>query len=214
MEKHLKGIRIFLLVFFMAGAVGLSLRPTRELFTTLVPYSLLTSYVILIIFHRADKSIPTLLFLLFIALAGFFLEVAGVYTGHIFGEYEYGNVLGLKVLGVPLLIGTNWLMLTYASHLIIRGIKIGLLLKLAFGALLMTTYDWLMEPAAIELGMWSWAGDSIPMQNYLAWFVLSFLFLGLLQLVKARYENPIARDIFVIQAGFFAAYQILANLFT
>lgn len=212
MEKQLKGIRIFLLIFFLTGALGLSLDTSRPYFIALVPYSLLLSYIILFFFHRKDYRPATLAVLVFIALAGFFIEVAGVYTGHVFGEYEYGSTLGFKVLGVPLLIGSNWLMLSYASHLFIRRWKIPILLQISLGALIMTAYDWLMEPAAIDLGMWSWAGEAIPLQNYLAWFVLSFTFLGLLRIAKVKYDNPIARDIFVIQAGFFALYQILSKL--
>src|SRR5689334_23098853 len=35
-------------------------------------------------------------------------EVIGVATGAIFGAYSYGEVLGFKLLEVPLIIGLNW----------------------------------------------------------------------------------------------------------
>lgn len=210
--KHIKGIRIFLLVFFLSGALGLALDITRPYFLQMIPLSLLLSYVFLVIFHRGDQRISTLLALASIGVAGFLLEVAGVMTGHIFGAYVYGEVLGPALAGVPLLIGTNWMMLAYATHLIIKDFRAPGWLGVPIGALIMTAYDWLMEPAAVDLGMWAWAGGIIPLQNYLAWFVLSALFLTLLKMVKSRYENALARDIFLIQAAFFASYQIFSLL--
>jgi hypothetical protein len=34
-------------------------------------------------------------------------------------------------------------------------------------------FDWIMEPVAIRLDYWTWAGGDIPMQNYFAWFVIA-----------------------------------------
>ena len=45
---------------------------------------------------------------------GMGVEIVGVKTGVLFGEYFYGNNLGLKILGVPILIGINWAVLTFA----------------------------------------------------------------------------------------------------
>ena len=40
----------------------------------------------------------------------------------------------------------------------------------------MTAFDILMEPAAMALNYWNWENGVVPFQNYLAWFVLSFIF--------------------------------------
>ena len=45
-------------------------------------------------------------------LTGMITEILGVQWGWIFGNYQYGDALGYKVLGVPLLIGVNWALLT------------------------------------------------------------------------------------------------------
>ena len=50
--------------------------------------------------------------LLLIFLVGMLSEFIGVNYGLIFGEYTYGNNLGFKLFGVPLLIGLNWVILT------------------------------------------------------------------------------------------------------
>ena len=43
-------------------------------------------------------------------------------------------------------------------------------------ALLMVCFDLLMEPAAVKLNYWTWMNGDIPLQNYLVWFGLSFVF--------------------------------------
>ena len=39
-------------------------------------------------------------------------EILVVSYGIIFGNYKYGEILGYKVLGVPLIIGINWCILS------------------------------------------------------------------------------------------------------
>ena len=43
------------------------------------------------------------------------LNITGANTGLIFGNYTYGNILGMKVLGVPLIIGLNWFIVMYCA---------------------------------------------------------------------------------------------------
>ena len=43
----------------------------------------------------------------------------------------------------------------------------------------MVCFDLFMEPAAGILDYWTWVGNRIPLQNYLAWFGLSFVFAGI-----------------------------------
>ena len=42
-------------------------------------------------------------------------EILGVNYGLIFGDYIYLDNLGYKVFGVPVIIGVNWIILTYIS---------------------------------------------------------------------------------------------------
>jgi putative membrane protein len=48
------------------------------------------------------------------------LEVVGVKTGLIFGEYKYGSTLGIKLFEVPLIIGFNWVFVILGSISISR----------------------------------------------------------------------------------------------
>ncbi len=138
-----------------------------------------------------------------IFIFSFLVEAIGVKTGLIFGEYIYGNGLGLKLFETPLMIGLNWLMLIYCTQIIAERISEDQTIRLFFAPFLMVIYDLVLEQAAPLLGMWSWAGGKIPVQNYVAWYLLAFLFHLLLQKTKTEFSNKLAIPVFVIQFLFF-----------
>jgi putative membrane protein len=71
-------------------------------------------------------------------------------------------------------------------------------------AALMVVYDFTLEPAAIHFDMWTWAGGAVPLQNYLAWFVIAFLLNSLAgRMGIFDRKNKLALPLFFIQMGFF-----------
>lgn len=195
-------IKILFVIFFGVGAAGLSYTYTRDLFVWLMPFSLLLSMGLMFLMHDKWKTSQIIIFLI-IMLMGFFVEVAGVLTGVVFGEYSYGSALGFKIMGTPPLIGLNWLMLIYAVYLIMNKLQIHVILKILLGAALMVFYDIIMEPVAINLDMWSWGGVNIPIQNYIAWFVISAVMLSIFYSAKLNYRNKVATTLFFVQMAFF-----------
>jgi putative membrane protein len=65
----------------------------------------------------------------------------------------------------------------------------------------MTAMDILIEPVAIELNYWHWDAVAVPIENYLAWFVLSALFARLTASGDAR--NPLSIWVIVVLSVFF-----------
>ncbi len=198
----------FFVLIYIIGLVGLIYDPTRELFKSLVPVNLLFSFAGILIYH-SKWSKTFILAAGLIALTGFIAEVAGVQSGLIFGEYKYGPTLGLKFMNVPLIIGINWLILVYGVAALWVNTKINVLLKSFFGALLMVFYDFVMEPVAIYLDFWHWKSVQVPVQNYLAWFFLSFIFVLFFFRMNVTTKNPLAIALFFIQLCFF----IVLNVF-
>lgn len=193
--------KLFIL-YYGVGVVGLTIPATRELFIRLMPLSILGSMALLMLFHRRWKFSHVGVIVL-IAVAGYLVEVLGVLTGLIFGQYAYHHALGFKVLDTPLMIGVNWAMLIYCVHAMLEDVKIPALLKILAGAMLMVGYDFILEPAAIRLSMWSWGGEGIPVQNYVAWFVISLVFLSVMRLSGIKTGNRLAPWLFWVQLIFF-----------
>lgn len=215
--NHSRYATLLAAVMHAAGLVGIALG-WGPLFSLLTPFNLLTM-IGLVIWTSPQKNRSFFLFLLVAFLTGLITEIIGVNTSILFGHYEYGTAFGPKIMGVPLLIGLNWFVVVYASGMIAKLLRewishfTGRHKKLAYskwvgfsiafdGALIATAFDFLMEPAAVKLGFWTWNNGDIPMLNYMSWFGISFFLLILFQ--KLTFPlHKFAIYLLLIQAIFF-----------
>lgn len=191
-----------LTAMYIVGVIGLNISQTTHLFQWLTPFNLLASLAILLYFHQ-QWNCSFIIFCVITFLTGFFIEVAGVKTGAIFGQYQYETTLGFKVLEVPPMIGFNWLLLVYCVGSSFCRTSQPIYIKVIYGALVMTMFDFLAEPVAIRLNMWSWKEAIPPVENYVAWFIVSAVLLTLFHALKFRKDNPIALWLLVLQICFF-----------
>jgi len=204
----------FLLLIHVSGAIGMVFYD-KEIFASMTPYNLILMFVILL---GNEKNISTnfIISLILGSVAGFFAEFLGINYGILFGEYTYGNILGIKWFGVPLLISLNWFSIVYCSF-----VASGQLLKSAnkkstsffflqalCTAVLTTSFDWLMEPVAVQLKFWSWENGDIPFFNYLCWFAVSFLMSLGFSSLKISVVNPFSKWLLAVQAAFFLLLRI------
>ena len=115
-EQYKSYFLYFLILVYVSGSIGFVVNPS--FFSPFTPYTLLlTCFVFLIHNPAVDKKF--IMAFSSIALLGFVMEVIGVKTGLIFGNYSYGNALGYKILGVPLIIPINWAMLICAGIIVV-----------------------------------------------------------------------------------------------
>lgn len=191
----------------------------RDTFRALTPVNLVLMQVLGWWTYRGPAGRYLLAFIL-LSLAGFFVEWVGVHTGLLFGSYAYGPWLGPKVGGVPLLIGGNWFLVLGGAlgcvlHLrnkffdhpvgasFFRRPVLSSVITSGAAALLAAIFDVIMEPAAVKLGFWTWAGGNIPVYNYICWFGVGFILL----LAGGDRLWPAAtgfnRRLFLVQAIFF-----------
>ncbi len=199
---------IILPLMYLAGLVGLNVPVLSPWFRLLIPFNLLASLGILLLFH--DDWQPTfVLYCLIAFLTGFFVEVLGVHTGLIFGDYSYGAALGWKIAEVPVVIGVNWLILTYCCGSIIDKISTTKPLKVLLAAACMTFLDVFIEPVAIRLDFWQWHLGEIPLQNYLAWYIISAALFAVFYYLPFRKNNPIAGLLLLLQFLFFALNNVV-----
>ncbi|MFD0777387.1 carotenoid biosynthesis protein [Flavobacterium myungsuense] len=105
---------------------------------------------------------------------GFMIEVIGVKTGLIFGNYSYGNGLGYKLFDVPLVISINWAMLICAGIITVSSVFANKITVLVCTALLVTGIDLLIEQVAPKLDYWQFEGGLPSLHNYLGWIGVAF----------------------------------------
>ena len=162
---------LLILVVHITGIVGIRLLPE---------YFLKVSFVSIIIplglyFYRLKPKLFDILIILLVYVITFLSEWIGVNYGWLFGTYVYGDSLGFKIGGVPLLIGANWLLLALVSRQIAISFINNKWIVFLVSSLIMVFIDCLIEPLADQLNFWSWDNGIIPLSNYRDWFIIAFI---------------------------------------
>ena len=205
---------ILLLILFPAGFLFHNIQFTRPYVLAMTDIFLLA--VNSVVFYFTWKNIRSLQFVIWSILAflfTFLTEFVGVKTGLVFGSYHYGNTMFFQLGKVPVVIAFNWVILILATYaLSYRLVKSRWLVPL-ISSVLIVIFDFIMEPVAMYLDYWQWEGQSIPLQNYLAWFIISLLFSFALSVLKIRPDSKILRYYFFIQLGFFLLFRIEMQFF-
>ena len=118
-------------------------------------------------------------------------ELLGTSTGFPFGNYHYLTGLGYKVAGlVPFTIPLSWFYLGFSAYLLaymgLTGLgRLRVLGAIAFGSLLLTSWDFVLDPAMSQTTMPFWAWDQpgaffgMPYQNFAGWFGTGAVFMAI-----------------------------------
>ena len=196
-----------LLLFYSTGILGIA-GPERDWFLNMTPLTLLLSLGLLLLNHQGWNKDFTWLTLACL-LTGYLIEVVGVATGAIFGNYSYGSTLGFQLLGVPVMIAVNWMLLVMASGSILAEVAWPIWLKAIAGASLMTALDVLIEPVAVATDMWQWDGGEVPFQNYAAWWGIAFGLQWLYHSLDFKKSNKMGVALFGVQILFFGILNLI-----
>jgi uncharacterized membrane protein len=125
-------------------------------------------------------------------------ELLGTSTGFPFGHYRYLSGLGYKIAGlVPFTIPLSWFYLGFSAYIIARAgletLAIPQILKyvgaIAFGSLLLTSWDFVLDPAMSQTTMpfWVWEQPGpffgMPYENFAGWFGTGVVFMTVATLI-------------------------------
>lgn len=184
-------------IFHLVGIIGFLTLP--DTFKSLSPVNLLLSICLVLL--AAEKNKKLYIILMSIALIGFLIEVIGVKTGIIFGNYQYGEAFGFSLFAVPILIGFNWAILLYGTSQFCKFKN--RIVNVLFSSFLMTFIDFFIEHIASRYDFWYWENNQIPIQNYAAWFLISVGLNLLFQKTLINSVNYTAKGFYIIQLLFF-----------
>ena len=223
LDKKLYWSLFILVLVHTAGAIGMAFYDTA-LFSGMTPYNLILMFILLV-WNQKEKNKQFLNAFLIAFYVGILAELIGVNTHKLFGFYTYGDVLGLKFFGVPILIGVNWFIIVFSCYLLAgllfqkiytkksdsKNIFTAHLLQPLIGATFAVLFDWLMEPVALKLGFWFWNDNMIPIFNYTCWFIFSFLISLSFQAMKVGATNLFSSYLLGVQTIFFIFLRIFLN---
>ena len=203
---------IIFFVLHIVGTIGFSIPKYQSLFQQVIPIHLIIISIVMCL----DSSTLTKHFLLFLIISfviGFGAEVVGIQTHYIFGNYIYSNLLGPQYWNTPIMIGVLWFSTAFAANQVaIKLFPQYQWMSILGAALIMTGFDFMIEPFAVEYGLWSWKDGIIPDFNYHCWFgvglVLSFIYHKIL----GNSTNEAAPYFLITQILFFIALRYISIL--
>ncbi len=198
---------VILIVFYSVGIVGTHIKAYQSDFFSLSYFNLLLSFIILLL-ARKENKVAFLFFLVFSFVVGMSVELIGVHTGLLFGNYHYDNNLGIKFFEVPLVIGLNWGVLTAISASVVNRFFEKASVKIVFGSVLMTSFDFLMEPVAIKSGFWTWTDGEIPLYNYVCWLFVSLVLQSVFVKFKLSETNKVNDVLLFMMTVFFITLNV------
>lgn len=189
-------------LFYAVGWVGMVFFDVQYM-ARLTPLNLLITLLLLAL-SVEEWTQSLLLFAGGVFLGGMLVEIIGVNTGLLFGEYVYGSVMGWKIGAVPLLIGVNWLILMYCIGVFTDTfLPAEKWVRVLAGATLAFALDYFLEKVAIRLDFWQWRQGEVPFKNYLSWFAVSGGMQAWFHTARIPKRNQFAINLLMIQIIFF-----------
>ncbi|MBD00828.1 MAG: hypothetical protein CL841_05730 [Crocinitomicaceae bacterium] len=162
---------IFIAIIHIAGIIGIRLFPDLFLKSSFIAIVIpLALYLFRVKPNRKDSFLMSLVYII-----AFLSEWIGVCSGLLYGDYTYGDSLGFKLDGVPIIMGGNWLLLCLVSRELVGKLFSNKFVIIIASSFLMVLIDILMEPLSNQLDFWSWKNNIIPFSNYVDWFLVALL---------------------------------------
>lgn len=204
-------IGIFVVYLFHVSAlIGVSLG-FYDWFIEKTPLNLSLMFALVIWIFPVNSG-KKLAYTFFFFCAGMLVEWLGVSFGWFFGNYVYGENLGVKLDGVPFLIGVNWALLVLTTGAISNQWHSSPWIRAAIGAGLMVGLDVLIEASAPSLDFWVFEGGVAPLSNYIAWFVIAYVLHLVFQQSKMQGNKAFSLHLFLSQCLFFGYFYVYHTL--
>ena len=195
-------------LFHLSGIIGI-IYTDESWFIKATPLNLLISFILLIINIEWTKK---LLFLVLLCFSlGMFAEILGVKFGFIFGEYSYGETMGIKFMDVPLIIGFNWCILVFITGSISSAFFDNLWGRILTGIGLMLFLDLIIEPVAPVLDFWTFKSGLASIHNYVGWTIIAFPLQLVFQKLKLKIDGSFPFHLFILQCLFFIILLLKIN---
>ncbi len=136
-------------------------------------------------------------------------ELLGTSTGFPFGEYHYLEGLGYKIAGlVPFTIPLSWFYLGFSAYILARaGLDsqrlpnwARLIGAIALGALLLTAWDFVLDPAMSQTAFPFWqfqetgAFFGMPYRNITGWLGTGIIFMTVASLLWPKTQIVLSRQ--------------------
>lgn len=199
----------FLWIIHLSAIIGIALG-YETFFFPKSPFTMVYIMFMMVWWFPVNKIYTIGLFFICFAI-GMLTEWIGIHTAWLFGDYRYLNNLGIKLDGVPLLIGVNWGILVFITHILAGHYYKNKWLRAMLGATLMVIMDYFLEQICAHAGFWEFTNGA-GWYNYICWFAIGYV----LQLLASRFQlqgdKRVALNLYLVQTLFAAILWILITI--
>lgn len=208
--KSVRWVVAILVILHAVGIAGLHTVHYSYWFETITWLNLLVSFTLVLSYYRGWTGMQVL----FIAAAmgiSLMAEIIGVQRGILFGAYHYERMAGPGLLGVPLVIGLNWVLLTICTGTFAAALFHHTGARILIAAAMMVGIDILLEQFAIRHHLWAWDSSTPPLFNYLTWGAVALVLQLLYAMLWKDQGNKIAVAYLVILLLFLVTDRLFAH---
>ena len=146
-------------------------------------------------------------------LVSLFLEIIGPKIGIFGGVYKYHDfgIMGIKFMGVPLLIPLIWAGLIYMSlnlcslitnYNLLNKTTLNTFFLISVTSFVLVLLDMILDPIAVDEKRWEWeipgAFYKVPLMNFVGWFFTSFIILWIFHFMQTPKSVMTQSKFFVI----------------
>ncbi|MEP6944596.1 MAG: isopentenyl-diphosphate Delta-isomerase [Acidobacteriota bacterium] len=104
------------------------------------------------------------------------VESLAIFTGFPYGHFGYSELLGAKLFGAtPWTVFLAWTPLILGAYAVSRTIFGTTIVRIVGAAVIATSFDLVLDPGAVRLGFWQYAGNGgfygVPLLNFAGWLI-------------------------------------------
>ena len=151
----------------------------------------------------------------------YLIELIGVKTSWPFGSYSYDSSLGLRLIGIPLVVPFAWAMMTHPLIIVAR--RMTKRWTLLYGGFALMAWDLFLDPQMVAAGRWKWdfTGSHVPFQpeiplsNMFGWLLAGIALMAILNMALPKEHRKYGSSLIAVDTflGWSWFGGIISNLF-
>lgn len=139
------------------------------------------------------------------------IETSAIYTGFPYGHFGYSELLGAKLFGVtPWTVFLAWTPLIFGAYAVARKLSNIAYARIVLTAVAATSFDLVLDPGAVRLGFWQYAGSGgfygVPLSNFAGWLVTGAVAAFVIELFLRRAKPLLPVPVQIVSSAFLIVY--------
>jgi putative membrane protein len=149
---------------------------------------LITLIAALILFVWQTQPLSKVKIACAVIIGSYLITLIATKADALLAGISYGNILGLKILGVPFVMGILWLLISISSWHIVNFGNLSTVKKYILGIFIILMFDLILEQSAAALSLWSWQHGQILLSNYFIWSLIALLTFLIIDRISRKFK--------------------------